>query len=80
LEGIDNLIKALDAYLDGRLPVEGIEDATTPFLIDDENKLEDESLSRIIYLLDMHEIEELTREDIAGLRDELIAHKNKRTK
>jgi len=77
---LDTLITVLNEYLEGKAPIEKIEQATTPFIVNDESMLKDEELSRIIYILDMQDLENLERQDIVRLRDELLAFQKKETR
>ena len=70
---IDGLIAALNRYLNGQGSMDDVENATTPFIIDD-TMLQDENLRRIVYLIDMHDVEELRRKDLENLRDDLVKY------
>ncbi|HEY6736370.1 MAG TPA: hypothetical protein VI322_01495 [Candidatus Saccharimonadia bacterium] len=73
---IDTLINAITDFLEEKKPIAAIEEATTPFIIDDGNMLKDKKLSEIVYMLDMHDIENLSRKEIIELRNELIAYRH----
>jgi hypothetical protein len=75
VEKVDHLISVIDQYLAGEKSIEAIEEATTPFIVDDENALKDAELSRIVYQLDMHDVENLTEDKVRQLRGELVAYK-----
>lgn len=77
MSDIDNLLGALDKYLAGDGSFDEIEHATTPFIMDDEEKLKDDELSEIVYQLDMHDLEELNKQDIKRLRDRLLIYRNR---